>query len=95
MRLVIKGDKRWLKNIVRIQKLFLRLKSDLWFMIYGIQVFTWASLIGQPCLVAFTILVRGGIDTGHRCRRIAHGHGNVMDTGVDAGVVDRQCKWPS
>ena len=41
MRLIMKSEKiRWLKNVVGISKQFLKLKSDLRFMIYGIHVFT-------------------------------------------------------
>ena len=41
MHIIIKSDKiRWLKNVIKIPKQFYKLKSDLRFMIYGIQVCT-------------------------------------------------------
>ena len=38
---IIKSNKvRWLKYGTRIPKLFKKFKSDMWFMIYGIHIFT-------------------------------------------------------
>ena len=45
MHLIIKSDNiRWLKNVVRNQKQFLKLKFNQPFMIYRIHVFTWTRV---------------------------------------------------